>query len=99
MAALPNSLEVLSPRASCVDGVAVDDLGAPMTKAKAKRYAAVLSRLALHRDQWLLHHELTPFGVAIPAVRWERDFYNELAADLRLLSEGKRLPQKRKAVR
>lgn len=69
-----------------------------MTKAKAKRYAAVLERMASAHSECLATGLLT-LSYSPAALRWERDFYNKLAVELRLLSEGKRLPQKRKAVK
>lgn len=68
-----------------------------MTKAKARRMAVRLEELAADRNAWLATERMV--WLKAQDVRRERDFFLTLAADLRLLSEGKRLPQKRKASR
>lgn len=68
-----------------------------MTKAKAKRFALWLEELADVRSAWMAHRILQ-VEYSTAALRHERDQFTLLAAELRLLSEGKRLPKK-KAVR
>lgn len=63
-----------------------------MTKAKAKRMAVRLEKMAEYRTRQL-HKGFSDVMVAND-VRSERDFLYELAFELRLLSEGKRLPRK-----
>lgn len=64
-----------------------------MTKAKAKQMAVRLELMVTLRSR-VLREDPTLISFMPNDVRRDRDFLAELASELRLLSEGKRLPKK-----
>lgn len=63
-----------------------------MTKAKAKRFAVRLEIMVASKSESLRNCFGEAYSLAL--LRAERDFLAEVAVELRLLSEGKRLPKK-----